>query len=95
MSAETLRAAAKEIRDALADEDHGPLAIAAYLEAVGFHDPTVALAVADWLDDMAAGWKWDDPDELHLDFDDMPIRLDETTDSHALAVARAVLGGDA
>lgn len=79
MSAEILRAAAERCRSE---------------EMAGRSSIDINLAVAKWLDDMAAGWKWDDPDELHLDFDDMPIRLDETTDSHALAVARAVLGGD-
>lgn len=54
-------------------------------------DPTVSLAVAAWLDDMAVGWNWDDDGREHLDADDNPLTLDESMDSHAVKIADAVL----
>lgn len=55
--------------------------------------PPVALALADWLDDLAAGWPWDDDGTCVWD-DGTPMRLEESPDTHALAVADAVLGGE-
>jgi hypothetical protein len=53
--------------------------------------PGVGLALADWLDDIAAGWMWDD-DGAACDWDGMPLKLDEAVDSHAVKVARLILG---
>ena len=55
--------------------------------------PPVALALAGWLDDLAAGWPWDDDGTCVWD-DGTPMRLEESPDTHALAVADAVLGGE-
>lgn len=55
--------------------------------------PPVALALAFWLDDLAAEWPWDDDGTCVWD-DGTPMRLEESLDTHALAVADAVLGGE-
>ena len=56
--------------------------------------PGVGLALAKWLDDVAAGWPWDDDGEGGIWDDGMPMRLDESQDSHALALARLIVGAD-
>ena len=55
--------------------------------------PGVGLALAKWLDDIAAGWIWDDDPEDVETPDGWPVTLEESMDSHALAVACLVLGG--
>lgn len=50
----------------------------------------LALALADWLDDLSAGWPWDDDGTCVWD-DGTPMRLEESLDARALAVADAVL----
>lgn len=49
-------------------------------------------AVADWLDDTAAGWPWDGEEPGVVDWDGDRITFSESVDSRALAVATAYLG---
>lgn len=63
----------------------------------GMH-PAVALAVAVWLDEVAHTWELvaaANEDGYSLDWDGYPIKFEETTDSHALTVARSYLGESA
>ena len=54
--------------------------------------PGVGLAIAKWLEDVAAGWMWDaDPDDIQTP-DGWPLTLDESMDSHALTVALLIVG---
>lgn len=62
--------------------------VAAYIAMMS---PPVALALADWLDDLAAGWPWDDDGTCVWD-DGTPMRLEESPDTYALAVADEILG---
>lgn len=55
--------------------------------------PGVGLALAKWLQDIAAGWAWDEEEPGVTDYDGWPITLEDSLDSHALAVADAILGG--
>ena len=55
--------------------------------------PGVGLALARWLDDVAAAWPWDH--EPVLDYDGDVIKLEESMDSHALKIARLINGGAA
>ncbi|WP_330473789.1 hypothetical protein [Terrabacter sp. C0L_2] len=53
----------------------------------------VDTALAKWLDDIAAGWVWDeDPEDIETP-DGWPLTLEESMDSHALTIARLILGG--
>lgn len=91
--AERFRAAATRLREraeAATPGSHTP-DVEAYIAMM---HPPVALALADWLDDLASGWPWDDDGEGCVWDDGMPMRLEESTDAHALAVADAVLGGE-
>jgi hypothetical protein len=56
--------------------------------------PVYESALANWLDDVAAGWQWDDGQEV-LDADGFPLALGESMDSHALKIARLINGGAA
>lgn len=82
MSAELLRRAAAKMRDDTP-----------YLDDDAGWDSGAALAVAAWLDDVAAGWPWDRADFVITDNDGDELALEGSMDSHALAVARAFLGG--
>jgi hypothetical protein len=57
--------------------------------------PGVGLALAKWLDDIAAGWIWDENPEDIVTPDGWPLTLDESMDKHALTLARLIVGGDA
>jgi len=62
-------------------------------EHIASWHPAVALAVADWLDEVAQAWGLvEESEEGAYDWDGFPIRFEETTDAGALAVARAFLG---
>jgi hypothetical protein len=73
----------------VAQTRHSVKAEAAYIATM---HPGVGLALADWLDEIAAGWMWDD-EGAACDWDGMPLKLDEAVDSHAVKVARLILGG--
>jgi hypothetical protein len=62
------------------------LADAAYIALMS---PPVALALADWLDDIEALWA---SAESMADADGDPLTFGESLDSHALALADAILG---
>ena len=53
----------------------------------------IHLALARWLEDLAAGWPWDDEEPGVVDWDGDRLTLDESLDSHALAIARLIVGG--
>lgn len=98
MSAETLRRAAASMRDRV---ETAPKETRTHVDVKGvwlnsaFYlttTPAVALTVADWLDDTAAGWPWDDADPEVVDWDGDRMEFSESMDSRALAVARAYLG---
>ena len=51
------------------------------------------LALAAWLDDVAAGWAWDNEGNGgHWD-DGAPMHLSEAVDSRAVTIADLILGG--
>ena len=54
--------------------------------------PGVGLALAKWLDDLAAGWQWDEGEPVY-DPGGHEITLDESMDTHPLAIADLILGG--
>jgi hypothetical protein len=54
--------------------------------------PGVGLALAKWLDDIAAGWIWDENPEDIVTTDGWPLTLDESMDKHALTLARLIVG---
>lgn len=54
--------------------------------------PTIADALARWLDDVAAGWMWDDEEVEVMDPDGHILTLAESMDSHALAIANLFFG---
>ena len=81
MSADLLRKAATVER-----EEWGPW-LQSFRRAAAVH-----MALADWLDDIAAGWVWDEhPDDVETP-DGWPLTLDESMDRHALTVARLIVG---
>lgn len=47
-------------------------------------------ALADWLDDIAAGWMWDGEEPGVVDFDGDRLTLEESLDMHAVKVARLI-----
>jgi len=51
----------------------------------------IHLALAAWLDDIAAGWPWDGLEPV-LDWDGDTLTLEGSLDSHALKVARLING---
>ena len=53
--------------------------------------PAVALAVADWLDDVATGWPWQTAEEVR-DPDGFPLAFEESADRRALHLAKTYLG---
>ena len=55
--------------------------------------PGVGLALADWLDDVAAGWVWDEDGEGGVWDDGMPMALSQSLDWHAARIADLILGG--
>jgi hypothetical protein len=55
--------------------------------------PGVGLALADWLDDIAAGWMWDDEEPGVVDFDGDRLTFEESLDTRALTLARLINGG--
>jgi hypothetical protein len=50
------------------------------------------LALADWLDDIAAGWMWDGEEPNVVDFDGDHLTLEESLDMHAVKIARLING---
>ena len=54
--------------------------------------PGVGLALADWLEGIAAGWPWDGEVPGVVDWDGDRLLLANSLDSHALTVARLIVG---
>ena len=55
--------------------------------------PGVGLVLAKWLDDLAAGWPWDEDGEGCVWDDGTPLHLDESVDSYGVTIARLIVGG--
>lgn len=88
MIADLLRRAAEVEREEWGGESNARM----YPNGSALH-----LALANWLDDIAAAWeriaeKADDPDNPA---DENGFRLEDTLDHHAVIVARHILGEDA
>lgn len=81
MSAETLRDAATALRTTAND---------AYRRGhITLHQARFQRNIADWFDDVAADWPWDDGPVV--DWDGSPLKFEESTDARALAAARSAL----
>lgn len=84
MSANELRQAAETLRER-AEGVRRPYA----------QQERVDIALAKWLDDIAAGWMWDGEEPGVVDFDGDRLTFEGSMDTHPLAIARLINGGAA